>query len=132
MNRFVSTRTHAMIGYIVGLILIFAPNIFGFSDNGGAAVIIPRVVGIVLLLSELTTDSGLSLVGMIPMRMHLAMDVVAGLFLAVSPWLFRFNNQGANAWAPLLVAGLAYVGLSAVTRTAVESRRGRTGHQAAA
>jgi hypothetical protein len=132
MERFISTKTHAVVGYIVGLILIFAPNIFGFADNGGAAVVIPRVVGIVLLMSELITNNGLSLARLVPMPMHLMMDIVAGLFLAISPWVFSFHNQGANAWLPLLIAGLAYVGLSSVTQTSPTSSRGRghTSHHA--
>jgi hypothetical protein len=128
MDRPLSTRAHAVIGYIVGVALIFAPNIFGFSDNGGAAVLIPRIVGIVLLLSELMTNNGLSLIGAIPMRLHLGMDILAGLFLAVSPWLWGFHNQGANAWLPHLISGLMYVGVSAMTQTEPSASANRSHH----
>jgi hypothetical protein len=117
MNKAVSPKTHAIIGYLVGIVLFFAPNIFGFNDNGGAAVAIPRIVAIVLLISELTSANGLSLLGVISMRAHVIMDVVAGLFLAVSPWLFGFYNQGSNAWLPHLIAGLMYTGLASITST---------------
>ncbi|MBX4201678.1 SPW repeat protein [Candidatus Saccharibacteria bacterium] len=122
MNRFISTRTHAVIGLILGVALILAPNLFGFSDNGGAAVAIPRILGVVIILSELTTDNGIGL-KLIPMRAHLALDIVAGLFLAASPWLFGFSDQGTNAWLPHLVAGLAYAGISLATQTEVEPKR---------
>jgi hypothetical protein len=35
--RFISTRTHGIIDYIVGVILFFAPGIFGFAYVGGPA-----------------------------------------------------------------------------------------------
>ena len=44
------------------------------------------------------------------MRMHLTMDTVAGIFLAISPWLFGFYKQGANAWLPHLIVGIVYAG----------------------
>jgi len=128
MDRPIPTRVHAVIGYIVGVVLFFAPNIFGFADNGGAAVAIPRIIAVILLLSELTTNSGLSLVGAIPMRMHLIMDVVAGLFLAVSPWLFGFQDQGANAWLPHLIVGLAYGGIATITQTEPARNTSRHAH----
>jgi hypothetical protein len=128
MNRFISTRTHAIMGMLVSIILIFAPNIFGFADNGGAAVAIPRIVGVVLFLSELITNNGISLASLIPMRMHLWMDVVVGLFLAVSPWLFGFYNQGTNAWLPHLVVGLIYAGTAMMTRTEPDAQRSSRAH----
>jgi hypothetical protein len=127
MNRFIPTTTHAVIGYVMGILVLLAPNIFGFADIGGAAVMIPRIVGIVLLLSESTTDNGLSLVGLIPMRPHLMMDILAGIFLAASPWLWGFHDQGTNAWLTLLVAGLAYAAVSLSTQTE-PSRGGRRVH----
>jgi hypothetical protein len=120
--RFISTRTHSILDLIVALLLILAPNIFGFSDNGGAAATIPRVLGIGLFLAELITDNGFSLAGIIPMRIHLMMDYVVGLFLAVSPWLFGFYNQGTNAWLPHLIVGILIVGNAMMTRTVPDHR----------
>jgi hypothetical protein len=128
MNRFISTRNHAVMGIIVSIILFFAPNIFGFSDNGGAAVAIPRIVAVVLFLSELVTNNGLSLANLIPMRMHLMMDTAVGIFLAISPWLFGFYKQGANAWLPHLIVGLIYAGTALMTRTEPEANTSRQAH----
>src|SRR4051812_483282 len=116
--RFLSTRNHSILDLIVALVLILAPNIFGFSDNGGAAATIPRVLGIGLLLDELITDNGFSLAGIIPMKLHLMTDYLVGAFLAVSPWLFGFYNQGTNAWLPHLIVGILILGNAMVTRTA--------------
>lgn len=115
--KFLSTRTHTIIGLIVGVALLLAPNIFGFSGVGGAAVMVPRIIGIIILLSELTTTSALSPIKMVPMKMHVLMDMGIGAVLALSPWLFGFANEEANAWVPHLVVGLLVIGYALVTKT---------------
>lgn len=113
--QFITPRVHTVIGFIVGIALLLAPNIFAFSDVGGAAVMIPRIIGVIVILSELTVRGSFSGLGFIPMRMHIVTDVILGLFLAVSPWLFNFANEDANAWVPHLVVGLAMIGYALAT-----------------
>jgi hypothetical protein len=120
--RFLSTRAHAMLDLIVGLILILAPNIFGFSDVGGSAVTVSRLIGILIILDELITNNGMSLANIISMRAHLATDLIIGLFLALSPWLFGFHNDGTHAWLPHLIVGILIIGSSLVTRTTPDTR----------
>jgi hypothetical protein len=115
--KFISPRAHSIIGFIVGIALILAPNIFGFSDVGGAAVAVPRIIGIIVVLSELTVRGSFSGMGFIPMSMHIATDVLMGAFLALSPWLFSFSDNGTNAWVPHLIVGLLMIGYALATRT---------------
>jgi uncharacterized membrane protein HdeD (DUF308 family) len=114
--RFLPLKVHQVLDFIVGLALIFAPNIFGFSDVGGAAVAIPRIIGIASILMGLITDGyGFSIVKLIPIRIHLWADLVAGILLALSPWLFGFHDEKASAWVPHLVVGIALIIVSQVT-----------------
>lgn len=115
--KFISPRAHSIIGFIVGVALLFAPNIFGFSDVGGAAVWLPRVLGVIVILSELTVRGSFSGMGMVPMRAHITTDVLMGLLLALSPWLFGFSDEAANAWAPHLIVGIVMVAYALATRT---------------
>ena len=39
--RFIPTKVHAVLDYVVAIALILAPTIFMFEEVGGAAVIIP-------------------------------------------------------------------------------------------
>ena len=114
--KLLSTRTHTIIGLIVGLALIVAPWLFGFANVGGAAVAVPIWVGIFVLLSELTTTSPVSPFKLVPMGIHIMMDVVTGLFLLVSPWLFGFADLAANAWVPHVVVGFLVAGHALMTR----------------
>jgi hypothetical protein len=128
--KLISPRTHSIIGFIVGIALIFAPNIFGFNDIGGAAIIIPRILGVIVVLSELTVKGSFSGMGFVPMTPHLTMDVIMGAFLAVSPWLFSFSDKGTNAWLPHLVVGIAMMGYALETRTNKEEARVQGAHPA--
>jgi uncharacterized membrane protein len=50
------------------------------------------------------------------MAIHNLIDIIAGAFLAVSPWLFGFADESANVWVPHLVVGLAAVFLGLTTK----------------
>ena len=116
MMRLIPTRMHAVMDYAVGVLLIAAPWIFQFADESSAAKWISIVVGIVIILqSTITNYEGGILGHVITMRMHLLMDAVVGIFLVVVPWLFGFADEGANAWLPFVLIGLAELGLAAVT-----------------
>lgn len=112
--RFIPTRIHGFLDYIVGVVLIAAPWIFQFSEDT-AATVIPIILGIGLILYSLITNYELGLVKMLPMAGHNLLDVIAGAFLAASPWIFGFADETANVWVPHLAAGIAAVILGLVT-----------------
>ena len=117
MTKPIPTRVHGVADYLGGVVLLLAPNLFGFSDVGGAAVWVPRILGVVILLQSLATRYELGVVKLLPMRMHLMNDYIASLFLAASPWLFGFHDRPANAWVPHVVVGLAVFVLTLLTQT---------------
>jgi len=115
--KFINSRVHTIIGIVVGLALLAAPWLFAFADEGGAAVTVPLAIGAFILLSELTTTSTASPIKLIPMRIHIILDVVTGVVLAASPWLFGFNDEPLNAWLPHLAVGILVVGYALMTKT---------------
>jgi hypothetical protein len=120
--KFLSSKVHTIIGLIVGMALLFAPELFGFSDNQ-TATMIPIYVGIFIIISELVTTSVISPIKLVPMRMHLVLDWITGAFLALSPWLFGFADQAANVWVPHLIVGILVIGYALVTNPNVESEK---------
>ena len=107
--QFIPTKVHGILDYIVAIALFFAPMIFGFSQVGGAAVIIPMVLGVGLFLYSLFTKYEWGLVKVLGMPYHLVFDVVASVFLAASPFLFGFANQPLNVWLPHVVVGITVI-----------------------
>ena len=47
--------------------------------------------------------------GFIPMPVHLVFDIVASVFLALSPWLFGFADEAVNVWLPHVVVGVTVI-----------------------
>jgi hypothetical protein len=113
--RFIPTKLHAPLDYIVGAALIAAPWILQFSEHT-AATAISIVLGIGLIAYSLLTDYELGLWRVVPMSIHTLFDIGAGAFLAASPWIFGFADETANVWVPHLVVGLAAVGLGLTTK----------------
>ncbi len=113
----IPTFLHGVADYVGGLALLLAPNLFGFADVGGAAVLVPRVLGVVILLQSVATRYELGLLKLLPMRMHLMNDYAASLFLAASPWLFGFNDEPRNAWLPHVMVGIGVFVLTLLTQT---------------
>jgi len=110
--RFISTRTHAVNDYIFGIMLIVIPLFFW--GDGGAAVWVPVVIGIVLTLQSLITNYEFSLAGLVPVKVHLLVDAIAGMILLISPWLFDFAE---TVWRPHVVIGVVEIGFALFTRT---------------
>lgn len=127
-KRPISSRMHGMLDYPAGAALIAAPWIFGFSDVGGAAVAVPVVLGILILVQSLATDYEFGVVGIVPLRLHLLVDVLGGAFLALTPIIFGTTDQGLGAWLPHVVVGVALVFAGLLTEPEPGLRRARHGH----
>ena len=98
----ISTRIHGVFDYLIGAALIVAPWIFGFA-NSGAETWIPMIAGAGIIIYSLFTDYELGLVEFFTTKAHFKIDVVVGLLLAVSPWIFGFSE---DVWLPHLLVGL--------------------------
>jgi uncharacterized membrane protein len=111
--RVFTTRAHGIVDYGVGALLIASPWVFGFAGDG-AETWVPVLLGLALLAYSAFTDYELGLVKRIQMPIHLWLDAVGGLLLAVSPWLLSFDDR---VWVPHLVVGLAEMLVAFVTDT---------------
>ena len=75
--RFIPTRLHAPLDYIVGALLIAGPWIFQFSEHA-APTVISIVLGIGLIAYSLFTNYELGVWKVAPMAVHNLFDIVAG------------------------------------------------------
>jgi len=111
--RFLPTRIHGAIDYLWGVALMLSPYALGFSD-GLAEHLVAGILGLGAIVYALFTAYELGLVRLLPMRVHLALDVLGGAFLAASPWLFGFAERGV--YLPHLLFGLFAIAAGFVTR----------------
>lgn len=123
--RFIPTRIHGILDYLVGALLIAAPWIFHFY-HGGAETWVPVTLGIAAFVYSLLTDYELGAARMLSMPAHLWLDLLSGIVLAASPWLFGFSDY---VYLPHLVLGLFEVLASLTTKRVpayAAARRDRT------
>lgn len=100
--KIIGRKTHGCLDYLVGGILIASPWLFSFY-GGGMESWIPITLGAGAVFYSLVTDYELGVAGIIPMRIHLIIDMLSGVLLAVSPWLFGFADL---VFWPHLVIGI--------------------------
>ena len=100
--KVITRKAHGVMDYAVSTLLIASPWLFNFAD-GGAETIIPIVLGVLAIVYSLGTAYEMGLLKVIPFKIHLLLDIMFGLFLIVSPFVFRFDEQ--VLW-PHLIFGL--------------------------
>jgi drug/metabolite transporter (DMT)-like permease len=114
--KLISSKTHTYIGWVVGVVLVVAPWIFQF-DEVSPAKWSAILVGLFIIVNEAVTTSPSSPMKIVPMRVHIMLDVVTGIFLALTPFLFQFSDEDANSWVPHIVVGILIAGYALVTDT---------------
>lgn len=112
--KHISSRSHGVLDYVVGALLLVAPFLFGFSEDEPARNA-AWIVGAGSLLYSLVTAYELSIAKIIPYRIHLGLDLAAGVFLAASPWLMGFADR---IFALHLIVGLLEIGVALLSRSA--------------
>jgi len=117
--RFISTKVHGVMDYISGLLLIVSPWLFYFAD-GTAAQSVPVIIGITLLLVSILTKYEVGVANVMSMPMHLSIDIIAGIILIASPWLYNFADR--IMW-PHVVFGVFEIMVGFMTQTLPQSKR---------
>jgi len=109
--KIISTKVHAVLDYLSGVFFIASPWIFGFNDVS-VATWIPIIIGATTLVMSLFTDYEGGVVRSIHMSVHLIVDVISGVFTAVSPWLFGFADE---VYLPHVILGIFAIGAGLLT-----------------
>ena len=114
LMRFIPTRIHGAVDYVLGILLMVLPWLFGFT-RGGAETWLPVILGAGVVVYSLFTDYEWGAIRSLNVATHLTLDLAGGILLAASPWLFGFDQF---VWVPHLVLGILEVGASLFTEVA--------------
>jgi len=117
--RFIPTRIHGILDYLMAVVLIAIPLMFRLRIGPAAGAFLALGAG--TLIYSLLTRYETGLLGVIPMPVHLGLDTAFGLFLLASPWLFGFAGR---IWVPHVLFGVVEVGGALMTRTVPERTPG--------
>ena len=77
-----------------------------------------------MIAQSLMTHYELNVADVLPLSAHLTMDVVAGIILAASPWIFGFaDDEGTQAWLPHVVVGIGLLAAGLMAQRERETSR---------
>jgi hypothetical protein len=110
--RFIPSKIHGILDYLMGIILILVPWINGFGDGGPAQMVLVTA-GILIIIMSLVTDFEYGFFKVIPLEVHLVTDAIIGMILIMSPWLFDFAYV---ALGPHLLFGILLIIAALFTR----------------
>jgi hypothetical protein len=111
VTRPISARVHGVLDYATVAAFLNAPMVLGF--HGTPAAIVYWLAGIHLLMTGFT-NFPLGVFRIIPFKIHGAIDLLAGVFLLLSPWIFGFadDNAARNFFLAIAVITFAVVALT--------------------
>jgi hypothetical protein len=109
--KLIPTKVHGVLDYSVSLLLICSPWLFRFG-RGGAETWIPVILGVGAILYSLLTNYEWGVAKTLSMKTHLTLDIMSGVFLAVSPWIVGFSDY---VYMPHLVFGILEIGVALLT-----------------
>lgn len=118
-----SLRAHNILDYIVGAVLIACPFVFGFSGVLAARDVF-LFLGVALIAYSLLTNYRYSIAKWIPINIHMALDVILGVVLMLSPVIFGYGmNLTGGQVALHIILGFGAIGLVALTNKSVENAK---------
>jgi hypothetical protein len=109
--RLINTKAHGIYDYLMAGLLMMSPGIFGYNT----VAIAPNIsvaVGVALLLTCAFTNFESGLMKLMSIKGHMALDLILGLFLCTSPWIFGYDDK---VFKPQLVFGLSIIVVSFLT-----------------
>lgn len=86
MKKPVSTRLHGIFDYCFGIILML-PWVVHFHETDSGTWIL-AMTGLLMVILSLFTNYEGGLVRLIPMKLHLFVDLLLGLFLVALPFVY--------------------------------------------
>ncbi len=120
--RLIPTTAHGVIDYVNAFTLLVAPKLWRLDEVPPAAATF-YVFGGGLTATSLITDYELSVANVVPMRVHLALDVASGVALAASPFVLGFRQSGPRYWLAHVAIGASEIITAAMTKPERISKR---------
>jgi len=121
MKPFISTSFYGVANYILAFAMILAPwyipSITGslpalwikpsdaglaFYHVGGASLFLILIIGWLEFIMAVFSNNSHGLIKQFPMQMHHFLDVLMGLFLFFSPFIYGYSDK---VWWPQMLAG---------------------------
>lgn len=125
--KFLSPRAHAIIALTIGFMLVFSPYLFSFYNANDLSTTVPRIIGLVIIISELTAENRLIGTRSVSMWLHTRFDIGIGILAIIAPWLYEYNTHGYTVWLPQVLIGSLLILNALVTRSTYKKKVSKPG-----
>ena len=88
--RIIRTQLHGLIDYLFALALLL-PLITGHGTTGKDTIVF-TILGIAVIVMSMVTDYEFGLMKIIPMKLHLFLDLIISFFIIAMPMIFPMEN----------------------------------------
>jgi hypothetical protein len=105
---------HGALEYVVGVLFIAAPFLFGFNASA-APTAAAVVVGLLLLAFTATSALPTGLVRSVSLGVHVTVDFVLAVLLVALPFILGFTDEAAPT-ALFIVVGVLHLLVTIATR----------------
>ena len=109
---------HGFLDYIMAVLLVSLPFAMGFDPRAAESAIL-FVYGALMLFMGILTRYELGIVRVLPVRLHLTIDILAGGFLAILPVMLDIEGKPRLLF---ILLGLFEVVASYITETDTRAR----------
>jgi hypothetical protein len=116
--RFISLKVHGLLDYAVAATLLIAPFVLGFSATSPLAHWLSVAAGLGLVAYSLLTDYSMGARALIPFRLHLVFDFIAGATFVVTPFIAGFGGSPRAFYLAIGAAVMAVVLTSKIDASA--------------
>jgi hypothetical protein len=104
---------HGVLEYGAGALLLAAPFMLGFDSDAATAIAIIAGLGVLILAAATASSTGLAKV--IPLGVHMLLDLAVVAVLIAAPFLFGFSDDGGPT-AFFIILGVWHLLLTIATR----------------
>jgi hypothetical protein len=116
-----SLKTHNILDYVLGVILMLSPAIFGFANIPAARSTFLNL-GFTIIGYSLFTRYRWSVFKLIPLGLHMGLDVLLGATLILAPWVIGYRALISDAQLFLhFFLGVGAMLMVGVTRSRTEA-----------
>src|ERR1700744_1597487 len=109
MKPFISTAFYGFFKYFFSVFMIASPWIFCIADVSSAALLIPMYFGWLQLIMAIFSDNEASPLRHFPIQMNMVGDMIMGVFILVSPYLYGFGSRNNVYWPEILMGGVLII-----------------------
>lgn len=93
MKKPISTRFHGLLDYVAGIALTLPWIVNFYEDNSDTWIL--AITGLFIIIISLLTNYELGIIRLIPMKLHLFVDVLIAAYLIALPFMYPMYHYYA-------------------------------------